>query len=276
MVQDYYQSQTLLDVLHDGGPLKSGFAKFLISLLSLMPRSKNCLLLHPTVPPELEICNKIVQATFEWMILSLKNQRSPGLLVKLYSKMGKKFIGAILRQKELHAAFFDNFLFLFSDPVNDECIADTTALWLKMISFVDQNSDLLPHNLKLFERLVILLTRKCQLPLKFYMDYQTELQEETQEHDPPTSISHHLEIKLNARKLCSEVIKDLRKVIAPKDLLVAISELIKATNITRVYQYKDSHFKTIPLEVQESLSIFESCLHLINGIMDAISTTCDM
>lgn len=101
--------------LIDSEELQDKAIKLIISVISLIPKSKNDLLLRPNVPEELQVHNRIVQMTFEKLMQSfascqqaLKEELGDEVqaYIKLYTKMGKKFIGSILYSQSLYVPFF--------------------------------------------------------------------------------------------------------------------------------------------------------------------------
>ncbi|CAD8091723.1 unnamed protein product [Paramecium sonneborni] len=168
-------------------------------------------------------------------------------LIRLYSKLGKKFIYKILLNVQLEA-FISNMLWIFSHENSLNQSEYMTDFWIKMIKTIRILNDMQLQSkfAQTFEQLINGCIKKSKVNLTLLSEYGIS-----------SKIEDQFEQLLDPRTDMKEIIEELATIIQPNQILLHLGLILKQEFITKM---NDDGWIT-----------FEACIYLITGIVKQIT-----
>ncbi|CAD8068822.1 unnamed protein product [Paramecium primaurelia] len=168
-------------------------------------------------------------------------------LIRLYSKLGKKFICKILLNNQLEV-FLTTMIWIFCHENSYNESETMTDFWIKMIKTIRNMNDIqLQSKFALtFEQLINGCVKNSKVNITLLTEYGIT-----------SKIEDEFEQLLDTRSDMKEIIEELATIIQPNQILQHLGLILKQEFITKM---DDSGWIT-----------FEACMYLISGIVKQIT-----
>ncbi|CAD8086498.1 unnamed protein product [Paramecium sonneborni] len=231
--------------------LQSKAVDVICKFFGIIPKS---IAIQPTLEPQIiKIIFDEIYKTFSLCKKALDEDLSDEIhnLIRLYSKLGEKFIYKILLNTQLEA-FLSNMIWIFCHENSNNQSEFMTDFWIKMIKTLRNMNDIQLQSkfTKTFEQLINGCIKNSKVNLTLLSEYGIQSQ-----------IEDDFEQLLDTRSDMKEIIEELATIIQPNQILLHLGLILKQEFITKM---DDDGWIT-----------FEACMYLINGIVKQITLTND-